>query len=258
MNVPESTLKNMKIVRTFRPSSTIRDTDRLYVEFESESSVNILNRYKRNLPVHSKICLWSPPAIYPRYKALDDVSFQLRKVIQPYHQCDIRYESNDIALYKRLNRLQRWERVQVDDLPEVIIDPAIAVATPLVPASGRNRMNSTKRNRSNSTSSVEENQATKTLKLSVQEEDVVNVIDDELKNVSDEKLDESPKTPTEPTSTHDIGKFTEHHVYSPARQAPSKHSMITTTPGHLSSLKQTKISYKPTHLPVKKTQQDFQ
>lgn len=49
----------------------------------------------------------------------------------------------------------------------------------------------------------------------------------------------------------DAGQFTEHHSYSPARPAPSMHSLITTTPGHLSKLKQPKLNYKPIQLPVK-------
>ena len=62
-----------------------------------------------------------------------------------------------------------------------------------------------------------------------------------------------------PANSHlnDAGQFTEHHSYSPARPAPSKHSMITTTPGVLSKLKQPKLNYKPVQQSVK-SKMDFQ
>ena len=48
MNIPTSTLNKMKIIRVFKPA-TVEDTDRIYVEFENEMSVKIVNRYRRNL-----------------------------------------------------------------------------------------------------------------------------------------------------------------------------------------------------------------
>ena len=42
----------------------------------------------------------------------------------------------------------------------------------------------------------------------------------------------------------DVGRYTEHHAYSPARIAPPKHSLITTTPLTLSKLKQPTLSFK--------------
>ena len=97
MNIPPSTVAKMKIVKVFKPA-TADETDRLYVEFVEESSVNILNRYRRNLAAGLRIFPWFPPALYPTFKALDDKSYQIRKVRKPFHQADIRYEANDIAL----------------------------------------------------------------------------------------------------------------------------------------------------------------
>ena len=257
MNVPESTLERMKIVRVFRPFNN-ENNNKLYVEFETENSVSILNRYKRNLPVDCKVSLWFPPAIYPRYKALDDMSYQLRKVILPYHQTDIRYEANDIVLYKRLNKFKRWEKVIVDNLPEVILQ----VTPSLTPAQGRIRISSAKRNRSNS---MEENtQAKKTQRISVDQEEVEEKneekTDDKLEIAEeDTEVKDDAKAATKPDLVvKDAGKFTEHHSYSPARPAPSKHSLITTTPGQIPVMKQTKLVYKPRQLPVKINQMDFQ
>ena len=137
----------------------------------------------------------------------------------------------------------------VDDLPEVCIDPDLLALPSLNPALGRNRISSTKRNRSNSASSDDSAKATKTIKLS--EKPIENEIENE------EECDEDIVTTTPPVA--DIGRFTEHHSYSTARHAPAKHSMITTTPVQ-ASMKQTKLTYKPTQPPIKKSQhkQDFQ
>ena len=59
MNIPKSTVERMKIVRVFKAFNAL-ESDRLYVEFESESSVNILSRYKRNLAPDRKVSLWFP------------------------------------------------------------------------------------------------------------------------------------------------------------------------------------------------------
>ena len=48
MNIPETTVAKMTIVRVFRPASN-EDNEKLYVEFENEASVNIVHRYKKNL-----------------------------------------------------------------------------------------------------------------------------------------------------------------------------------------------------------------
>ena len=82
MNIPTSTLEKMKIERVFKPA-TLEETDRIYVQFESEMSVKIVNRYRRNLAAGLRIFPWFPPALFSRFKALDDESYQLRKVRKP-------------------------------------------------------------------------------------------------------------------------------------------------------------------------------
>ena len=68
---------------------------------------------------------------------------------------------------------------------------------------------------------------------------------------SEKKIDETKSSNEDDTrdsakaNINDAGQFTEHISYSPARPASPKHSMITTTPGHLSKIKQPKLSYKP-------------
>ena len=123
MNIPETTVtKNMSIVRVFRPASN-EDNEKLYVEFENEASVNIVHRYKKNLAQGLRIFPWFSPALYARFKALSDEAYQIRKVRQPFHQTDIRYESTDIALYKRIDRTYRWQKCEVEGLPDICIDP---------------------------------------------------------------------------------------------------------------------------------------
>ena len=249
MNIPISTLNKMKITRVFKPA-TLEDTERLYVEFENEMSVKIVNRYRKNLAVGLRIFPWFPPALFPRFKALDDESYQLRKVREPFHQTDIRYETDDIALFKRLDKSHRWEKVVVKNLPGICLDPDLLARPTSTPPRGRNRASS-KRKRSGSGSPK---QASKTPKLPIPE-----IIDETKADLEeDENVEEKINDAVvedNPSSNGDIGHFTEHHSYSPARPAPTKHSMITTTPGILSKLKQPKLNYKPIQVAGKK---DFQ
>ena len=249
MNIPESTVTKKKIVKAFKPANT-EETEKLYVEFEDESSVNILNRYRRNLAAGLRIFPWFPPALYPRFKALDDESYQIRKVRQPFHQTDIRYEGNDIVLYKRLNKSYRWEKAEVLGLPEVCLDPALIVRPTTTPPRGRNRTNSKRKRSPSGTSALEDDShSSKNPRLPAQQEIEEEKKDEETEENNDaEKQVKTDDVDTENLAnvkSKDAGQFTEHISYSPARPAPSKHSMITTTPGHLSKLKQPKLSYKP-------------
>ena len=243
MNIPETTVEKMKIVKAFKPS-TAEDTDRLYVEFEDESSVKILNRYKRNLSPGQRVFPWIPHSLYLRFKAIDDIAYQIRKVHQPFHQTDIRYEATDIAPYKRLNKSRRWEKVELHDLPDVCLDPTLLVTPSTTPPRGRSRQ--PKRQRSSSRSPVEENQATKTPRLNPTN--------------NDESEREIIENPVEKSPEMDFGNVTETLSFSPANPAPPKHSMIKTAPGHIPLLKQSKLAYKSSQLPSssKSLEKDFQ
>ena len=228
MNIPKTTLDKMKITRAFRPSNN-DDSDKLYVEFEDETSADIVRRYRLNLAPGVRIFSWYPPGLYQRYKALEEEAYRLRKVIEPYHQTDIRYESADIALYKRLDRNHRWQRVQVKGLPAIVFDPDLLVK-PSGGALGRARLNSKrKRNSSN-----EDENSSKNIRPSSSPENNISESADQI-STAEAAIDQ--------TSTIDIGRYTEHHAYSPARIAPSKHSLITTTPLNFSKLKQPTLNF---------------
>ena len=111
--------------------------EKLYVEFENEASVNIVHRYKKNLAQGLRIFPWFPPALYTRFKALSDEAYQIRKVRQPFHQTDIRYESTDIALYKRIDRTYRWQKCEVEGLPDICIGPDLLTRPSGTPSNGR-------------------------------------------------------------------------------------------------------------------------
>ena len=96
-------------------------------------------------------------------------------------------------------------------------------------------------------SPVKDQQVSKTPRVPNSEHSEKEKTDTE--EVKSDRNDESEKV----DKNDDIGQFTEHHSYSPARPAPSKHSLITTTPGILSKLKQ--LNYKPVH---KSSKLDFQ
>ena len=125
------------------------------------------------------------------------------------------------------------------NLPDICLDPDLLARPSSTPPRGRNRASS-KRKRSGSRSP---GQASKAHKIS----DDTEIISEETNDSEEydaEKINEVAED-THNSSMADVGHFTEHHSYSPARPAPSKHSMITTTPGLLSKLKQPKLNYKP-------------
>ena len=140
------------------------------------------------------------------------------------------------------------------NLPDICLDPDLLAEPSSTPPRGRIRASS-KRKRSGSGSPA---LACKTPRLPTPK------INDEIKT-NTEEIKDAEENNTEgveivgelnpSTSNADVGQFTEHHSYSPARPAPSKHSMITTTPGILSKLKQPKLNYKPIQQSGKK---DFQ
>ena len=233
MNIPEVTVKKMKIVKAFKPANCGVDNDKLYVEFEQESSVNIIHRFKRNLAAGLRIFPWFHPALYPRFKALDDKAYQLRKVEFPHHQTDIRYDSHDIALYKRLDKNHKWQKVTVDGLPDICFDPDLLTKPTGTPPKGRARLSS-KRKRDSANSDGEE-VCNKNLRLPIgdAQKHLVQQNDHDASPVSGE----SSKT--------DEGQITDLHAFSPASPAPPKHSMISTTTGTLSKLIQPKLSLKP-------------
>ena len=127
------------------------------------------------------------------------------------------------------------------DLPQICFDPALFTRPSSTPPRGRNRISS-KRKRSSSRSPAkdEDQHASKTIKLPD-----VSEIDPEKKIDETETSNEDDTRDLSKANMNDAGQFREHISYSPARPAPSKHSMITTTPGHLSKIKQPKLSYKP-------------
>ena len=170
-----------------------------------------------------KIFSWFSPELYERYKALEDEAYKLRRVVEPFHQTDIRYDTDDIALYKRLDRNHRWQRVEIHDLPDVVVDPDLLVR-PTSGAVGRARLNS-KRKRNSST---EDDNTSKNLKPSSSPGSNSQKIDD---------VETTKKTNV------DVGRYTEHHAYSPVRIAPTKHSLITTTPLTLNKLKQPTLNF---------------
>ena len=89
--------------------------------------------------------------------------------------------------------------------------------------------------------------------------EVVKLVGIEAKETEEKKTDQNLAVVLDKHEPlKDAGQFTEHHSFSPARPAPTKHSMITTTPGQISKLRQSKIIYKPTQLPAKTQNMNFQ
>ena len=143
-------------------------------------------------------------------------------------------------------------------MPEVCLDPALLARPTSTPPRGRNRTNSKrKRSPSRSSDQVDDQQPNKNPRLPAQQENEQEKKDDKSEESIDDKTDDVDSENLATVKAKDAGQFTEHISYSPARPAPPKHSMITTTPGHLTKLKQPKLTYKPLQQPSK-PKMDFQ
>ena len=78
MKIPSDKVKEMKILRTFRPSQQ-PDSDRLYAEFADLSSVNLINLYVRNLQPGTNVDIWIPPCLFQRFRDFDRLNYSIRK-----------------------------------------------------------------------------------------------------------------------------------------------------------------------------------
>ena len=74
-------------------------------------------------------------------------------------------------------------------------------------------------------------------------------IETQTAEVSDVEIEpvQTPSSVPVQAPKSDEGQFTDLHAFSPARPAPPKHSMISTTTGALSKLIQPKLNLKPVH-----------
>ena len=117
MKIPSDKIKEMKILRTFRPVKQ-PDSDRLYAEFSDIASVNLINLYVRNLQAGVNVDIWIPPSLFQRFRDFDRVNYQIRKGPGNF-KAKIRYGETDFVLIKKSPTCHSWTTV----VPDITLSP---------------------------------------------------------------------------------------------------------------------------------------
>ena len=135
MKIPEEKVKNMTVLRTFRPARQ-PDSSRLYAEFGEESSVVLINSYVRNLQPGSNIDIWIPPSLYMRFRDFDSASYKLRTGPEKV-KTKIKYGDSDFILVKKSPTCHSWSQVVPDNLSPYDTNPPSYVNPSGSPPPGR-------------------------------------------------------------------------------------------------------------------------
>ena len=123
MKIPVSKIKSLKIKRIFAPVNQPKnDPDRLYVEFEEESSVHYIYSYVRNLCKGIKLHIYIPHSFFDRFEAIDSIAYKIRKGPGDF-KTRIQYGTNDLILYKKSPSDLSWNIVPLEDLPPLNLEP---------------------------------------------------------------------------------------------------------------------------------------
>ena len=109
MKVPETEIKRMKIIRTFRPANQPL-SNRLYAEFDDEYTVNLINKYVRNLRDSANIHIWIHPSLYERFCDFDTASYIIRKGPGNF-KARVKYGETDFILIKKSPSCPSWTKV---------------------------------------------------------------------------------------------------------------------------------------------------
>ena len=154
MKIPDDKIKEMKILRTFRPVKQ-PDSDRLYAEFSDPASVYLINLYVRNLQAGANVDIWVPPSLFQRFRDFDRVNYQIRKGPGNF-KAKIKYGETDFVLIKKSPNCHSWTTV----VPDIMLSPlepsasfvSISSSPPLGRSSRSKRKTGSPLNRSSSKS----------------------------------------------------------------------------------------------------------
>ena len=113
MKIPEAEIKNMKILRTFRPARQPSSL-RLYAEFSDEATTNLINKYVRNLQPGSNVDIWVPPSLYQRFRDFDAACYSIRNGPEKV-KAKVKYGDDDFILVKKSPSSHSWSQVLPDN-----------------------------------------------------------------------------------------------------------------------------------------------
>lgn len=99
MRIGEEVFNSLNIRKVFPPARENWDT--LYVECESETDINIIFKYAKNLKKNQRLVRYIPHEFYDRFRAMEADAYLLRHS-EPKFKTRIKMGINDLVLYKRI------------------------------------------------------------------------------------------------------------------------------------------------------------
>ena len=156
LSMPAEGIKELTISRIFHLPGE-GQKEKVYIEFTKDYMPKIMFRYIEKLSKKLNMFNYIPEEFMERWKALDNLAFQLRHA-EPAYKTKIRWGGEDIVLERKLKSQPKdpYRLVTVTDLPAVNLSPPPVLPRPTTsPAPGRPDRRRNKRVRSGS---VEEQQ----------------------------------------------------------------------------------------------------
>ena len=144
MKISVDKIRSMKQARVFSSASIF---DRIYVEFEEETSANYIYSLARNLKPEVKLHMHVPHSFYSRHQGIKDQEYPIRKGYGNV-KTKIQFGYDDLYLSKRCSKESSWQVVELDFgvLPPVDLTPPPSQSSS--PPPGRSRNSKSRKNSS--------------------------------------------------------------------------------------------------------------
>ena len=140
MKIPRGTANSFKFARIFPPTSQPTAWNKLYAEFQSQTSVDLINQFLPNLEHGKSVSLYIPSSLFPRFTSVQEIAFSYRHG-ETKHKTKIKYGVSDFLLsVKPKQGNHPWCYVHLD-LPPLELMPSLS-STNTPPLEGRPRLSS--------------------------------------------------------------------------------------------------------------------
>ena len=154
MKIPEEVVNGFKFTRIFPPASQPTSWNRLYVEFQSQMNVDLINQFLPNLQQGKSVSLYIPRSLFSRFNAVQEIAYKYRQG-EIKHKTRIKYGISDFVLSVEPKQgASPWTFIHLD-LPSLQLMPDVA-STHSSPPGARPRLSSKRQLSPNSTDELTE------------------------------------------------------------------------------------------------------
>ena len=105
MKIKDDVFKKMKVENIFPPAKD--SWDKLYVQFSSQTSVNIIYSPAKYLRKDQRLVPYIPLQFYERYRAMEGLAYELRHSETKY-KTRVKTGASDLILYKKKLGESTW------------------------------------------------------------------------------------------------------------------------------------------------------